>query len=37
MAGYGMARKAVVNGVMRRMRSDIFLEGERDLFIEWVL
>ena len=37
MFGYRWARKQVINGILRRMRSDTFSEEEKEWFIEWFL
>ena len=35
--GYTAARRMVISGVMRRIRDDIFHEGEREMMIEWIM
>lgn len=35
--GYRAARRMVVRGILWRIKSDTFNEGERDLIIEWII
>ena len=37
MVGYRAARKMIVRGLFRRIRTEIFHEGEQDYMVDWVL
>ena len=37
MVGYRIARRFVLNGLLRRMREGTFTIEQQDLFIEWVI
>ena len=35
--GYRQAKKMVNKGIMRRMKPEVFVEGESDTFAEWFI